>query len=102
MMLPGDEFFREGDSIEVVSIQQEDIAFHQHPYLEMVYVTGGRGLHTLGRLETTVQKGDYFIVNYGTEHKYTMIGGQRFDLINVLFKPELIDKSLQRCPALRT
>lgn len=91
------KYFMQNEWIEVMSIAQEDIGLHQHEFLELVYITKGRAMHTINGVGTIVKKGDYFIVNYGSAHKYTLIGNESFDLINVLFKPELIDKSLKHC-----
>lgn len=97
MLIPTEEHFSEDQRIDVMSIRQNDLQAHQHAFLEMAYITGGRGFHTLNGARTEVEKGDYFIVNYGTEHAYQTIGGQPFELINVLFQPDLIDKSLAGC-----
>lgn len=97
MAIKPPERFTQDEYIEVMSIAQGDVDMHQHEFLELAYVTKGRALHTINGVETVVQKGDYFIINYGTSHKYTLINNESFDLINILFKPELIDKSLKRC-----
>lgn len=97
MLIPTKGHFSEDSRIDVMSIRQADLQSHQHAFLEMAYITGGRGLHTLDGAEMEVEKGDYFIVNYGTEHAYQTIGGQPFELVNILFQPDLIDKSLAGC-----
>ncbi|MCI8361117.1 MAG: AraC family transcriptional regulator [Clostridiales bacterium] len=97
MLIPTEEHFSMDRRIDVMSIRQDDLPSHQHAFLEMAYVTGGRGLHTLDGAQMEVEKGDYCIVNYGTEHAYQTIGGQPFELINILFQPDLIDKSLAGC-----
>lgn len=96
MLLPDDRFLQD-DEIEIMSIQQTDIELHSHTFLEMVYITGGKSIHTLDETEVVVKKGDFFIINYDTGHKYTLIDQEEFHLINVLFKPQLIDKALQNC-----
>ena len=97
MLIPIEEHFSTDRRVDVMSIRQDDLQSHQHAFLEMAYITGGRGLHTLGGNRMEVEKGDYFIVNYGTEHAYQTIGGKPFELINILFQPDLIDKSLAGC-----
>jgi len=87
----------ENEYIQVMSIDQTDIDMHQHDFLELAYITKGRALHTINDTETVVEKGNYFIINYGTAHKYTLINNQNFHLVNILFKPEFIDKSLKNC-----
>lgn len=97
MVIKTQEHFMQDECIEVISIAQGDIDLHQHEFLELAYVINGRALHTINGIKTIVEKGNYFIINYGTAHKYTLINNDNFDLINILFKPELIDKSLKCC-----
>lgn len=97
MIIHGLTYFTQDDRVEIMSIQQGDVDLHQHEFLELAYVVNGQAIHTLNGTRSTVKKGDYFIINYGAAHKYTLIHQERFDLINVLFQPELIDKSLNNC-----
>ena len=76
---------------------QEDIQLHNHDFLEMVYVTKGKALHTLNNKKTMVEKGDYFIIDYNAFHQYNTVDNVKFEIINVLFKPEIIDKTLVHC-----
>jgi len=85
------------NEIELFTYTQGDIDFHKHDFLEMVYVRNGQALHTLNDIETIVNKGDYYIIDYGVMHKYKMINEKTFDIINILFKPRLIDETLQNC-----
>lgn len=103
MLLQVEQHFSQDERIEMMSISQGDIDMHRHEFLEMAYIKNGRAIHTLSDAQTQndtqtlVEKGDYFIINYGAEHKFTLINQERFDIINILFKPELIDKSLKNC-----
>lgn len=89
--------FLQNDTIEIESRLQWDILPHQHAFFEMAYIVDGQAIHTLGGVDMHVKKGDYFIIDYDAEHSYTIINNTPFELINVLFKPELIDKSLKNC-----
>ncbi len=89
--------FLQNDSVEIQSRLQYDILPHQHAFFEMAYIVDGQAIHTLNGVDMFVQKGDYFIIDYDAEHKYTIFNDTPFELINVLFKPELIDKSLKSC-----
>jgi len=91
------EVFKEKEKIRVMVCQQDSIRFHSHDFLEMVYVINGKALHTLNNQNTIVKKGDYFIIDYGAVHKYTKIDDSPFEIINILFKPEIIDKTLVKC-----
>lgn len=91
------EYFDEKQNIRLMVCQQRDTELHNHDFLEMVYITKGKALHTLDRQRMVVEKGDYFIIDYGAFHKYSMIDNTEFEIINVLFKPEIIDKTLVKC-----
>jgi len=83
------------DKIVIRPYAQKDIAAHDHQFFELAYVTGGTSEHTLNDQICTVQKGDYFIVDYGSKHRYRNC--YEFNLINCMFKPELIDETMEEC-----
>ena len=97
-----DDYFKQDERVEVMSGCQQDIEMHSHPFLEMVYITGGQALHTLGDNETMVGQGDYFIIDYRARHKYTLVDEHPFTLVNILLKPGLIDKTLEDCQSFKT
>lgn len=80
------------EKLRVSPFHQDDVVPHAHSFFEMVYVTGGKAVHTLNGKEELVQKGDYFIVDYGSIHSYTNC--QQLELINCLFLPEVLDETL--------
>lgn len=91
-----DEVAKENkDKLAVMSIQQGDISMHVHEFFELAYVTGGTAIHTLNGEETNVKEGDYFIIDYGSWHGYSM--NNNLSIINCLFLPEMIDDSLMGC-----
>lgn len=75
---------------------QSDLGFHRHDFFELVYVTGGSAVHMLENGEEwQVQEGDYFIIDYGTKHRYHE--SRECTLINCLFLPEIIHDTLADC-----
>lgn len=71
---------------------------HSHNFLELAYIEEGEALHILGEnRQTILKKGDYFIVDYDTPHKYTAQNNRPVKIINCLFMPSFIDKSLVNC-----
>ena len=74
-------FTNKDEKIILMELQQQDVAPHQHDFLEMVYVTEGRAMHTLNENEAVVKKGDYFIIDYGAVHQYKNIPKVRFEII---------------------
>ena len=77
---------------------QSDMGFHSHSFFELVYVTGGSAIHMLENGEEwKVSEGDFFIIDYGTDHCYR--DSRDCTLINCLFLPEIIHESLADCHA---
>lgn len=76
---------------------------HTHEFLEMAYVIKGKAVHNFNDLESKIiSQGDYFFIDYRTTHGYKSIDGEEFVVINCLFLPELIDKSLVYCKDFKT
>lgn len=84
-----------GEKIVIQPGQQQDVEMHDHTFFELAYITGGTAEHNLNGSISTVRKGDYFIVDYGSVHSYQNC--REFTLINCLFLPELIDETLGDC-----
>ena len=76
MALPYDE------DIFMLSLNQDTNELHTHNFLELVYVTEGKGIHFLNDKEALVQKGDYFIIDFNSGHKYTAFKNCDFYITN--------------------
>lgn len=70
---------------------------HEHDFLELVYVAEGRARHIMNKAEMDIKKGDYFIIDYNTEHSYAQMGDTPLKIINCLFLPDFVDKTLKKC-----
>ena len=81
--------------INVHTLTQPSIELHSHNFYELVYVIDGCAEQTLCESTVHVQKGDYFIIDYGSYHSYSDC--QNFQIINCLFMPDFIDKTLSGC-----
>lgn len=69
-------------------------AMHGHDFLEFSYVKSGKIEHTIDGKTSIVNAGDYFIVDYGTLHEYKSVSDQTLIIINLLFYPEFVDRTL--------
>ncbi len=79
--------------IKLMKLENESWVFpHSHEYLELVYILGGTAQHNMGGIETTLKKGDYFVIDYKTEHQY-ISKEKNLTIINCLFLPEFLDKN---------
>ncbi len=86
----------ENEKFSIRMHNQADSGYHSHRFFELVYVTGGNAVHMLENGEEwKVREGDYFIIDYGTNHRYR--DSQDCTLINCLFLPEIIHDTLADC-----
>ncbi len=80
-----------------VSIAKSALSkMHGHDFLEFSYIARGSIVHTFGGEAATLRRGDYFIVDYGTRHQYRAIGDEPPEIINLLFYPEFVDRTLHK------
>lgn len=70
---------------------------HNHNYFEGVYVRRGEAVHILDGHRIKVSEGDFFIIDYDVPHKFEIDNGQSIEVVNVIFKPEMLDVSLKGC-----
>ncbi|KIL40553.1 hypothetical protein SD70_12415 [Gordoniibacillus kamchatkensis] len=67
---------------------------HSHDFVELVYVASGMADHVFEGEAYPIRAGDVFIINPGEVHTYKTEQGNRIEIINCLFTPELIHESL--------
>lgn len=91
------DYINNEERIRVEPCASDSCLPHCHPFLELVYVIRGQALHQLNHQTVTLRPGDYFIVDYDTYHQYKKTGKEPFEIINCLFQPDFIDKTLTKC-----
>ena len=72
----------------------ERIGIHGHDYLELAYVEKGAMTHIIDGKETTLQAGDYFIVDHGIKHSYVQVSEEPLLVRNFLFYSKFLDPGL--------
>lgn len=88
----------DSEKLVMMNFEQDDMESHDHHFFELAYVTGGSAEHTLNGKRGSLKAGDYFIMDYGSIHRYENC--REFKLINCLFLPEVIDETLCGCRSL--
>lgn len=83
--------------IQMMLYEQNTLSLHSHNFLELVYVLEGSAWHLTDKQKTRVQKGNFFIIDYCSRHGYEKNGLRPMKIMNCLFLPELIDKTLKHC-----
>lgn len=87
----------QNEEISMCTFNHFGSSTHSHDFLELVYIEEGRATHVLNGQESAVKKGNYLIIDYGASHKYRSIGDGTVKVINCLFLPTFLDKSLKNC-----
>ena len=60
----------ETDHFYILIADTPDVKRHGHDFLELSYILRGRMIHDIDGAQSELGAGDYFIVDYGTEHSY--------------------------------
>lgn len=98
-----DENMSEKNNIKIMVHSSKSVATHYHKFLELVYVLKGSAVHIFNETEKQIiSEGDFFIIDYKTNHSYKSVGNRNFSVINCLFLPSFIDKSLIYCRDFQT
>ena len=93
----GIEFYTQTEKIYLGVFEGGFGQAHTHNFLELVYVLSGSAVHVMNGEETKISKGNYYIIDYDTKHDYRKINNEPFVIVNCLFLPEFIDKTLVKC-----
>lgn len=70
---------------------------HKHDFLEIAYIMEGEMTHNLAGKTKILKKGNFYIVDYDTEHSYLANQNIPFKIVNVIFKPQFLDNTLVNC-----
>lgn len=95
--LKGHDFFCDDAPIFMNIVSEKGFGRHKHDFIEIVYISAGKGLHTIGDEQYNISKGDLFLIDYDIPH--TMISDRddaysELTVYNCIFKPEFLDYSL--------
>ena len=75
----------------------QDVIYHDHEFIEYVYVLSGRGIYVINDIEKEIKAGDFFITDFNDMHTYNIIENESLEILNICFLPEFIDQSLYYC-----
>ena len=89
------DYISKEENVMVDVFDNSTVRTHTHDFLELAYFVEGEAEHVLNGEKTYIRKGDYLILDYGAYHSYSSKG--ELKLINCLFHPVFIDKSLVYC-----
>lgn len=87
----------QNEEISMCTFNHFGSSTHSHNFLELVYIEDGKAVHELDGEEAIVEKGNYLIIDYGANHKYKSVDGGTVKIINCVFLPSFLDKSLKNC-----
>lgn len=90
------EKFSQIKDFGITSAIELNIPNHSHEFFELGYIKEGKILHTLNGKTTVLSEGQYFFLDYNDSHSYTALSDSVL-VVNIIFKPTLIDRSLSFC-----
>lgn len=67
--------------------------YHSHNFVEIAYVAGGSGTHTVNGVSHETSKGDIFLINYDIPHEFTA-GDEPLLIYNCIFTPAYFNSAL--------
>lgn len=82
--------FRIGSAVEL------NISDHSHDFFELGYIKEGTISHTVNGKTTVLSQGQYFFLDYNDSHSYKALSDSVL-VVNIIFKPTIIDRSLSFC-----
>ena len=82
------------DSLIDLRTCSEGARLHHHEFFELAYVLSGTAEHTLDGKSMIISEGNFFFMNLKASHSYSAIG-KDFKIVNCLFVPEFLDKTLK-------
>ncbi|MHA6485048.1 helix-turn-helix domain-containing protein [Paenibacillus sp. strain BS8-2] len=91
----GHYYFRRDELIYVNrSAESFDAPFHDHDFLEIVYIVEGEGFHHVGESVHKVRQGDMFFIPIGLSHVFrpTSTSSRHLVVSNCLLTPGLLPK----------
>lgn len=82
------------DICVMIQASQIDTPEHSHNFLEFCYILSGEIMHTIGGVTSILKNDDFFIIDIDTPHKFTKLQNSECQLINIMFRPSVIDHTL--------
>ncbi|MBR5140755.1 MAG: helix-turn-helix domain-containing protein [Clostridia bacterium] len=82
------------DALVDLRTSRDDAPLHHHDFFEIAYVISGSCEHTIDEHSSIIKKGDFFFFNLKSCHAYAALSDD-FEIINCLFVPEFIDRTLK-------
>jgi len=89
-----DTYFMDDPIVIRYQDETEPTPEHKHHFVEIVYMLGGKCVHTIDGVEYPVRHGDLLFINYKQTHSISKGTDKRF--FNLLMKPEYIGKNLNQ------
>ena len=100
VLLTKENFFRPDENIHIqMSNEFPDYIGipHKHKYIEVVYIVSGKATHEIAGKTYNVKRGDLFIVNMDTPHRFVDDRGasEPFVAYDLMFTPEFFDSEIK-------
>ena len=93
ILLNADYYLEEETDINVHRYTvRDDARMHTHDFIEIAYISGGRGTHRIDGKDYGVKKGDLVILNAFVPHQFQSEADDPLVIYNCVFLPPAIDQ----------
>lgn len=82
------------DDISIYTQNGYEETEHLHDFIELVYVSNGKGVHKVDKTTYPVKKGNLIIINYNQVHSFNC--DKSYKHYSVLIKPEFINEKIKK------
>jgi AraC family L-rhamnose operon transcriptional activator RhaR len=65
---------------------------HTHDFMEIVYISSGKGQHCINGISFDVERGDTLLINFGQTHSFRSAGQMAY--VNCILLPEFMGREL--------
>ena len=93
-----EEYLEDGEQIRIFTDEVKSThELHAHDFIEIAYVTSGKGEHIIGDRTVQISKGDLFLINAHVFHGYKAAADNPIVVRNCIFDPLYVDVSFKNC-----
>ncbi|WP_269538011.1 helix-turn-helix domain-containing protein [Cerasicoccus fimbriatus] len=98
-VLKADTYYSRNAAIGIFRMpDQNTIPEHEHEFVEIALVIGGKGVHVTGQYRHNIGRGDVLVIRGQRSHFYEQT--RKLSLINIMFAEDLLRESTLRIGAL--
>ncbi len=97
IVLSAEKYLKSNDDIHIQKdTVRERCTMHAHAFIELAYISEGKGTHTVCGAATEVSSGDFILLNQHVAHEFVSDPMRPLVVYNCIFQPLSVDSELQQ------